>query len=183
VFANRWSVSAQYQYSPTAFKTDEDIYYAYGKEKRYYGYVDGDMTVHGCGLNFLFYLNDYAPTGYYLKLGVDAFFYNISVPYTAFDTLVRTQEGYSYKDEYIYYNTPGIYTARDWAMGVRFEIGRNFFIGRYLSLGTSLSCGLLCKDWGNLIYNSAPQFINAANKRLLTSYIGGISIKIGFLPF
>jgi len=183
VFADRWSVSANYQYFSTGFKADEDTYYSYeGNEKRYYGYMDGDMTAHGCGLNILFYLSNYAPAGYYLKLGVDAFFYNISVPYTAYDML-KTQGIYSFQNEYVYYNIPGVYTQRDWAMGVRFEIGRNFFTGRYVSLGTALSCGILCKGWGNLIYNSHPQFSDAANKRLLTSYIGGISIKIGILPF
>jgi hypothetical protein len=181
VFADKWSISANYQIFETAFRTDDwDNYYASkGNEKRYYGYEDGYMITHGCGINFSLYFGDAAPAGYYIKFGADAFFYNVSVHYTAYDTLVRI----SYKDEYIFHNEPGNYTNRDWAMGVRFEIGRNFFIGRYLSLGTSLSCGLLCKGWGNLMYNSNPQFIDAASKRLLTSYIGGISIKIGVLPF
>jgi hypothetical protein len=127
-----------------------------------------------------------APAGYYLKFGLDAFFYNISVPYQGYDTLITTLVGTYYpieETEYHYINNPGTFTDRDWAIGIRFEFGRNFFIGKYVSLGASFSCGLLCKGWEKLITNNNPQFIDAANKRLLTSYIGGISIKIGILPF
>ena len=194
VFAAKWSASAHYQYSTSAFKIKEpdfyDTYSEYGyfmeNGNRYSGYNNGDMTIHGCGINALYYFGNNAPLGYYMKLGVDAFFYNISVPYTGYDTLIITQTGTYYpitEEEYVYKHQPDVHTARDWAIGVRFEIGRNFFIGRYLSLGTSLSCGILCKGWGKLIYDSHPQFITSASRRLLTSYIGGISIKIGILPF
>ncbi|MCL2246978.1 MAG: hypothetical protein FWC10_07695 [Lentimicrobiaceae bacterium] len=183
VFADKWSVSAHYQYSPTAFNIQNsnlnEKSYVLENRKRYYGYEHGTMTVHGCGINILRYFGDCAPAGYYMKLGVDAFFYDISAPYSSYDSILKT----GYKEEYVYYDEPGVYTARDWTIGVRFEIGRNFFVGRYVSLGTSLSCGILCKGWGSLIYIDAPPFIDFASRRLLTSYIGGISIKIGFLPF
>jgi len=196
VFTDKWSVSVQYMYSPSAFKIEklnDDNYgthYWFSDEgyfmengNRYKGYSEGDMTIHGGGVSGLYYFGNCAPAGYYLKLGVDAFFYNVSVPYSGYDTLVNISSSYDYDKEFVYIDDPGIYTARDWAMGIRFEVGRNFFIGRYVSLGASLSCGLLCKGWGKIIYNSTPQFIDAANKRLVTSYIGGISIKIGILPF
>lgn len=192
VFGRKWSASAHYQYSTSGFKIQpSDLNMQYLKEgyfmengNKYQGYTAGDMTVHGCGANILYYFGKTAPIGYYMKLGVDAFFYDIAVPYTGYDTLIIISTGtYSTKEEYVYNYQPGVYTAKDWAMGVRFEIGRNFFIGKYLSLGTSLSCGILCKGWGDMIYNSNPQFIDSATKRLFTSYIGGVSIKIGFLPF
>jgi len=196
IFAEKWSVGVHYQYATSAFKIDKldddntDIFsvlnkgYFFGNENRYKGYSEGEMTIHGCGVSFLRYFSNCAPAGYYIKFGVDAFFYNASVPYTGYDTLVVTQtDPYSTEEEYVYKHKPGTYTKQDWAMGLRFEIGRNFFIGRYISLGTSLSCGILFKGWGNLIYNANPQFIDMANKRLLTSYIGGISIKVGILPF
>ena len=196
LFADKWSVSAHYQYAPTAFRIDkldddnyEDFYwssddgYFMDNGNRYKGYSEGDMTVHGCGLSISHYFGDVAPSGYFMKFGIDAFFYNISAPYLGYDTLVTLETSGFNEKKFVFISSPGIYTAKDWAMGIRFEIGRNFFIGRYVSVGTSLSCGLLCKGWGKLIYNENPRFIDSANKRLLTNYIGGISIKIGILPF
>jgi len=197
VFADKWSVSANYLYSPSAFKItkldDDDYGYYYTNfgegyfmenGNRYKGYGSGDMTIHGCGVSISRYFGDYAPAGYYVKFGVDAFIYNISVPYSGYDTLVTAEKPYSiYDKEFIYINNSGIFTAKDWAMGIRLEFGRNFFIGRYFSITPALSFGLLCKGWGNLIYNSNPKFNDEATKRLFTSYIGGISLKIGLLPF
>jgi len=193
VLADRWSISANYQFFETAFKIQEPDYHFdypepgyYEKNKRYQGYQNGFLKSNGIGINALYYFKDIAPAGYYIKMGVDAFFYNISVPYQGYDTLITTLVVSYYpveEIEYHYINRPGIFTARDWAIGVHLEFGRNFFVGRYVSMGASLSCGLLCKGWGKLITNDNPHFIDAANKRLLTSYIGGISIKIGILPF
>jgi len=192
---DKWSLAVNYLYSPSAFKItkldDDGNYYSYFGEgyfmengNRYKGYSEGDMTIHGSGLSALYYFSGIAPAGYYAKLGVDAFFYHISVPYMGYDTLVSIESGYSFYDkEFIYQDISGIYTAQDWAIGLRFEVGRNFFIGRYVSVGASFSLGILCKGWGKLIYNSNPKFIDEATKRLFTSYIGGISIKIGVLPF
>jgi hypothetical protein len=194
VLSDTWSVSANYQYSPTAFKILKPEYntnwleegYFMENGNRYSGVMDGDMTIHGCGVNFLRYLGSIAPTGYYIKFGIDAFFYNVSVPYAGYDTLVKKQTGSYFKDEeYIFVHNPGVYTAKDWAMGMRFEIGRNFFIGRYVSIGTSLSCGVLFKGWWgtSVMLNRDPVFIDSANRRLFTNYLGGISVKIGLLPF
>jgi hypothetical protein len=200
IFSDKWSVSAHYQYSPSAFKINklaDDAYNAftsyhgyYGEGyfmengNRYQGYTTGGMTIHGCGINISRYFKDCAPAGYYVKFGVEALFYKISVPYSGYDTIVPLEPPQSiYDREFAYINMPGVFAAHDWALGLRLELGRNFFIGRYVSLGTSLSCGLLCKGWANLIYNGSPKFIDEATKRLFTSYIGGISIKIGILPF
>ena len=191
ILDDRWSISAHYQYSPSAFKIGKPEYnfqysetgYFMETGNRYSGYNNGDMTIHGVGFNASYYFSKCAPAGYYIKFGMDAFFYNVSVSYSGYDTLMVTQTGpYSEKKEYVFRYSPGVYTANDWALGARFENGRNFFIGRYVSLGTSLSCGVLFKGWFTSL-RFDREFINSANKRLLTSYIGGISIKIGILPF
>ena len=193
VLADRWSISANYQFLETAFKIGKPDFHIdypepgyYENNKRYQGYKDGFLKSHGFGVNASYYFKDLAPAGYYIKMGVDAFFYNISVPYQGYDTLITTLVGTYYpveETEYHYINNPGTFTARDWAIGIRFEFGRNFFVGRYVSLGASVSCGLLCKGWGSLISDLTPTFQEVAAKRLLTSYIGGVSIKIGILPF
>lgn len=121
-------------------------------------YPETDLNLWGIGVYTKLFPGDKAPIGYYYKFQADMYSFSYDIP--------------TYR------------TGSDFTFGLRVEFGKNIMLTKRLSLGTGFSCGLLTSGYGFIskdVREIAPS--DCAKSRLLSGYMIGVNLSLGFLAF
>jgi hypothetical protein len=121
-------------------------------------YPEADLNLWGIGLYTKLFMGDKAPLGYYYKFQADLYSFS--------------------------YDIPSLRSGDYFTFGLRIEFGKSIMLTKRLSLGTGFSGGLLTSGYGFISDELRDIYpANCAKSRLLSGYMIGVNLTLGFLAF